>query len=66
MIDGYLAFAKGEGQEQSVRVRLDVIVAQMIRQSEKLQAGRLAWQPRKQMFLKWKCGYRPCGGRLII
>ena len=45
MIDGYLAFAKGEGQEKSVRVQLDEIMAQMIRQSEKLQSGRLAWQP---------------------
>ena len=44
MIDGYLAFAKGEGQEKSVRVQLDEIMAQMIRQSEKLQSGKLAWQ----------------------
>ena len=45
MIDGYLAFAKGEGEEQAVRVQLDVIVAQMISQSEKLQTGRMTWQP---------------------
>jgi two-component system osmolarity sensor histidine kinase EnvZ len=45
MIDGYLAFAKGEGREKSVQVQLDKIVGQMISQYEKLQTGRLAWQP---------------------
>lgn len=45
MIDGYLAFAKGEGREKSVKVQLDKIVGQMISQYEKLQTGRLAWQP---------------------
>ena len=44
MIDGYLAFAKGEGREKSVQVRLDEIVSQMVSQYEKLQTGRLAWQ----------------------
>ena len=38
-----LPLPKAKAREQSVRVQLDVIVAQMIRQSEKLQTGpRLA------------------------
>ena len=45
MIDGYLAFAKGEGQEKAVQVRLDRILEQMVSQFEKLQTGRLEWQP---------------------
>ena len=44
MIDGYLAFAKGEGREKSVRVKLDQILEQMINQYEKLKIGQLAWQ----------------------
>ena len=44
MIDGYLAFAKGEGREKSVRVKLDEILEQMINQYEKLKIGQLAWQ----------------------
>ena len=44
MIDGYLAFAKGEGREKSVRVKLDKILEQMINQYEKLKIGQLAWQ----------------------
>ncbi len=44
MIDGYLAFAKGEGREKSVRVKLDQILEQMINQYEKLKLGQLAWQ----------------------
>ena len=44
MIDGYLAFAKGEGREKSVRVKLDQILEQMINQYEKLKIGHLAWQ----------------------
>ena len=44
MIDGYLAFAKGEGREKSVRVKLDQILEQMIHQYEKLKIGQLAWQ----------------------
>ncbi len=44
MIDGYLAFAKGEGREKSVRVKLDQILEQMFNQYEKLKIGQLAWQ----------------------
>ena len=44
MIDGYLAFAKGEGREKSVRVKLDQILEQMINQYEKLKIGQLAWK----------------------
>ena len=44
MIDGYLAFAKGEGREKSVRVKLDQILEQMINQYEKLKIGQLDWQ----------------------
>ena len=44
MIDGYLAFAKGEGREKSVRVKLDQILEQMINQYEKFKIGQLAWQ----------------------
>ena len=44
MIDGYLAFAKGEGREKSVRVKLDQILEQMINQYGKLKIGQLAWQ----------------------
>ena len=44
MIDGYLAFAKGEGREKTVRVKLDQILEQMIKQYEKLKIGQLAWQ----------------------
>ena len=45
MIDGYLAFARGEGEEKSTPVRLDQMLGQMVSQYDKLQSGRLVWQP---------------------
>ena len=45
MIDGYLAFARGEGEEKSALVSLDQMLGQMISQYDKLQSGRLVWQP---------------------
>ena len=44
MIDGYLAFAKGEGREKSVKVKLDQIIEQMFNQYKKLKIGQLVWQ----------------------
>ncbi len=45
MIDGYLAFARGEGGETSAPAQLDQMLGQMVSQYDKLQSGRLAWQP---------------------
>ena len=39
MIDGYLAFARGEGEEKSALVSLDQMLGQMISQYDKLQSG---------------------------
>ena len=45
MIDGYLAFARGEGEEKSALVSLDQMLGQMISQYDKLHQAAWSGSP---------------------